>query len=551
MTKKKKIIFGAIIIALGVGGYFGYKAIASRGSDKTTYTSVAIEKGTIVVSVSGTGQILSLDEVDIKSGASGDITYFNMENGRSVSKGTLLAKIDTTSLDQEITNDEIGLQQAQLALDKMNGTTTADGVLRGTKEKALDTLNTAYDDGFNSVSNIFLNLPNTMSGLLSILFSYDFTNSQWNIDYYNDVIRSYDYEADIYRTDAYNKYQIARKAYDQNFKDYKLVNRSSDDATIEALIAETYETTKDISEAIKSTNNLIQFYQDKVIGANKTPQTLSTTHLSTLSGYTSQTNGYVSTLFSTTNSIKTYKEAIINSTYDIQDQEVKVQTAKNTLQDAKDKLADYFVYAPFNGVIATTNAKKGDSISSGTVLASLITKQKIVEVSLNEVDASKVKVRQKATLTFDAIDGLSITGSVIEIDSLGTVSQGVVTYNVKIGMDTQDERVKTGMSVSASIVTDVKQDILIVPNAAIKIQNDINYVEVMNASSTVPVQQEVVIGMADESFTEIISGLSLGEKVVTKTVSQASKTTTKTATGSILNVGGSSNRNAGPVMMGR
>ena len=98
----------------------------------------------------------------------------------------------------------------------------------------------------------------------------------------------------------------------------------------------------------------------------------------------------------------------------------------------------------------------------------LITKQKIAEISLNEVDAAKVKVGQKVTLTFDAIDGLSITGEVSEIDALGTVSQGVVTYGVKIAFDTQDERVKSGMSVSAAIITDVKQNVLLVPNAAVK-----------------------------------------------------------------------------------
>ncbi|MCX6741532.1 MAG: hypothetical protein NTY61_04000, partial [Candidatus Parcubacteria bacterium] len=84
-------------------------------------------------------------------------------------------------------------------------------------------------------------------------------------------------------------------------------------------------------------------------------------------------------------------------------------------------------------------------------------------------------------------------------------------------------------------VTDVKQDILIVPNAAIKTQNDTNYVEVIDASSTVPVQQEVVIGMADDSFTEIVSGLSVGEKVVTKTIDSSVKSTTQTAT--IRNIG--------------
>ena len=96
---------------------------------------------------------------------------------------------------------------------------------------------------------------------------------------------------------------------------------------------------------------------------------------------------------------------------------------------------------------------------------------------MNEVDVAKIKVGQKTTLTFDAIDGLSIAGEVIDIDAVGTVTQGVVNYNVKIGFDTQDERIKPGMSVSATIIIEVKQDVLLIPNSAIKSAGEAYYVE--------------------------------------------------------------------------
>jgi len=99
------------------------------------------------------------------------------------------------------------------------------------------------------------------------------------------------------------------------------------------------------------------------------------------------------------------------------------------------------------------------------------------------------------------------------------------------------------MSVSASIVVDIKQDVVIVPNAAIKSQDDINYVEIM-ATSSVPQANQVVIGIADDSFTEIISGLLVGDAVITKTIDDSSKATPQ-ATGSILNVGGGNVRTPG------
>ncbi|MDD5433706.1 MAG: hypothetical protein PHE77_03610, partial [Candidatus Pacebacteria bacterium] len=61
----------------------------------------------------------------------------------------------------------------------------------------------------------------------------------------------------------------------------------------------------------------------------------------------------------------------------------------------------------------------------------------MAEISLNEVDVAKVKIGQRAIITFDAIDELEITGKVEDVDTIGTVSQGVVSYNVKIIFDTQ------------------------------------------------------------------------------------------------------------------
>lgn len=547
LIKKRKILFGFVCLVIIVGGYFGYRAVSAKNASAQTYVRADTERGTIVVSVSGTGQVLSLDEVDIKSGASGDLIYWVMENGQAVSRGSLLAKIDTTDLEKQISDSQISLEQVQLNLDKMKGMTTEQGTLRGVKEKAQDNLDKAYENGFNDVADIFLNLPGIMSGLSDILFSYNFAYGQWNIDYYNDAIRAHNFEADIYRTDAFNKYQEAKADYDKNFQDYKLTNRYSSDQDTEALIEETYQTVKNVSEAVKSANNLIQFYQDELISKNLTPKSLSNTHLSSISGYTGKLNGYLSSLLSSSDSIKSNKEALIETDFDIKDQEIKVAQAKSSLNDLKEKLADYSVYAPFSGVIAQTNAKKGDSVSSGATLATIITKQKVAEISLNEVDASRVKAGQKVTLTFDAVDDLTVTGSVVEIDSLGTVSQGVVTYNAKISLDNQDERIKTGMSVSASIIVDVKQDVIIVPNAAVKSQSDSYYVEVIEEGTQTPQIKPVEIGIADDSFTEIISGISEGEKVVVKTVDNSNQASKQTATGSILNVGGgsSSGKNTG------
>jgi HlyD family secretion protein len=203
------------------------------------------------------------------------------------------------------------------------------------------------------------------------------------------------------------------------------------------------------------------------------------------------------------------------------------------------------------------DAKKGDSASSGSVVATIVPKQRVAEISLNEIDIAKVDIGKKAILTFDAIDGLSIAGEVVEVDIIGTVTQGVVVYGVKTAFSSQDNRVKPGMSVSASIVTDVRQDVLAVPASAVKVSGNSSYVEVF-ASSSVPVadgqsfasavlpsKQTIETGLSDDTNTEIISGLNEGDRVVVRTVAGTASSASQTTAASGLFGGSSAAGNSG------
>ena len=165
---------------------------------------------------------------------------------------------------------------------------------------------------------------------------------------------------------------------------------------------------------------------------------------------------------------------------------------------------------------------------------------------------AKVQLGDKATITFSAIPGLSLTGEVTQIDSVGTVSQGVVTYNVQMSFDTQDPRVKPGMSISAAIITNLDQNVLLVPNSAIKTQGGTTYVQMFasplpapvagqqgSPSSTPPIQKMVTVGISNTTSTEITSGLNAGDEVVVKTITAGSttKTTAATATPSLFGSG--------------
>ena len=524
---KHKIISLIIIVALAGGGYYWYSSSTST-IGVTKYVLASAKKTTINTSVSGTGQVSASNQVALSFRASGKVVYLNATSGQKVSSGTLLAQLDTTDQQKTIRDAQSSLDAEQITLQKLQGST--DSSTPRNKQDAIDALNQAYESGYNTVSNVFIDLPSIMTDLQNILYENTLNNTQQNIDFYANSANSFDQNALKFKDSLTKSYKIALDSYNKNFTDYKTTSRFSDNTTIDSTINETYETTKNIAQALKDTNNLIQFYKDTLAQHNTKPNPTADTQLATLNTDSSKANSDIINLLNAQSTIKNDKDAVSNSDLDLQSEQLNLKNRQNALADAKSNLSNYYIYAPFDGVIGSTSIKKGDSVSSGSSAITFITTKDITQISLNEVDITKIKIGNKATLTFDAISGLSITGQVTEIDTIGTVSQGVVSYNATITFDTQDARIKPGMSVNASIITETKQNVLTVPNSAVKTKNGKSYVLVMHASANTPTQKAVEVGISDSTNTEITSGLNEGDRVVSRTITATASTTATTST---------------------
>ena len=556
------------------GGYFGYQTL-TKGKNAVRYATAAVQKGTLIVSVSNSGQVSSLNEADIKAQVSGEILNLYIANGDGVKKGKLIAKLDDTDLKKAVVSDQLSLETAQSDLDQLlsppdelelfqaeNALTKA----HDSKIEAEEGIENGLKDAFDNVTNIFFDLPTIVTTTRDVLYGYDIAKSEaaignygwWNESVYINSINPMDNanraDVELFVRDAENDYNVARIKYDKNLKDYKNTDYYADSQTIENLLNETTDTTKAVSQAIKNEINLLDFVVDYFSSHDRRIYSGITAYRTTLQSYYSKTNGYLQTLYSVQNSLKSNRQTLVDAELTVEEKELSleklrevpdelsIRTKKLVVQQKEDALAsaqkdleNSYIYAPFDGAISGVKSKKGDSVSKGTIIANIITEQKIAEISLNEIDVAKVKVGQKTTLTFDALPDLSISGKVIEIDAAGTVTQGVVDYGVKIVFDTQDEKVKSGMSITADIITDSKQDVLVVSNSSIKSQGDSYYVELVEAPEEMkqqllanvsgmilpqsPKLQTVETGLSNDLYTEIISGLKEGDIVVTSTIS--------------------------------
>jgi RND family efflux transporter MFP subunit len=536
-----KIISVSGLIILVIIGYVWYRKASAAGTS-ARYVLGQVERGMLISSVSGSGQVSTSDKVDIKPKVSGDIISVGVKAGQEVKEGTMIARIDSRDAAQALNEALAELTSAKISLAKTKTSTTQ------TKEDAQDKLTKAYDDGYNDLSDAFTSFSGIMDTTDDVLNNTNHHSPYMDTEKVRNITGNTGVARKESITSTFNK---IKTEYETLSNEYKQLSSTSNKQDIENQLAHTYTFSKKIADSLKEIRSFISYLE---IASVSVPSEL-TNDKTTLDQYIGAVNGKVTALLSAQSTIKDAKNNLttVEQTYanisgsteplDVQSAELTVLQRQNTYQKALNTLSDYTIRAPFSGVIASVSVKKGDSASSATAVATLVTKQQIATISLNEIDAAKVKVGQKATITFDAFPDLSISGEVLEIDNLGTVSQGVVSYNAKIGFDTQDGRIKSGMSVSVSIITDSKTNVLLVPSSAVKTNTNGSYVEVLANSKELPQQIPVEIGSSNDTEVEIVSGISEGDSIITRTITSTSQTTTqRSSTGTLF---GGGNRTGG------
>jgi hypothetical protein len=136
----------------------------------------------------------------------------------------------------------------------------------------------------------------------------------------------------------------------------------------------------------------------------------------------------------------------------------------------------------------------------------------VITVEVNEMYLPRISIGQKTKIIFDALNNQTVTGLVKSIDTIGAIKGGVVTYEIKISLDTTPSKVRPNMTAIVSIETLRKNAILSIPNSAIFTKNNKNYVEqVVKQKKNVV---EVSTGIKGLVKTEIIKGLSEKDVIV-------------------------------------
>jgi RND family efflux transporter MFP subunit len=587
-----KIITALVIIILAVGGYYGYQKLNAGTTKVSYVTQPAsLQTITVSVTGSGqVSELNSVDIKPQVSGNSESLVTLNIKKGDQVKAGQVLAIVDQSTALASISQAKSTLTNAEANYQTLvAGATAVDvNISQNSLTQAQNSYNNALLSQQNTIQTTATNVtqaqntlndlvdttsnanPTNKRGLLITAIDTQLTQDRSALDAENKIFLDDSFKAVFGATNS-SLVNNAKTSYAQAVIFLTTAQNSLSNAKISRTDINVDQAVNDAVAALNGTQQSLNYsysaLQNSVSG-NGVPQSTIDTYKSSMNSQLGTINGGITSI---QNSAQALKDAItaaqnalqsaqLSETSQLAQAKASVDSSANSLQNAKDQLTkltaaptvqsvntalasvasaktqlqqastnydNTIIKAPFDGLIAASNVNKGDQVSPTTVIATLITNQFVVNIPLNEVDVAKVQIGQPAILTFDALPDLTVAGKVLDIDTIGTVSQGVVTYNVKISLDTQDVGVKPGMSTNISIITQVAADVLSVPNAAIKTSGTTSYVLELDASGA-PQNFPVTIGIANDTYTQILSGIKENDNVVTQTITSS---VAKTATG--------------------
>ncbi len=546
----------------------------STSTTATTSTSeYTVTTGNIQNTIDAYGSINLVDEQAIRFNQQGNVTAVYFKKWDQVKKGYIVAELDPSSVQSNILQAELSLENAKLQLDEtVNGDRSsqilqAENNLEQSKLK-LDIAQQEYD-----------NLVETQSITSGNVSDKETTLEKAKIDIQNYIIEGgkiIDQLDGIFgSSDKYKLYEPNLKAFIAaqsadwkkttdasiltaytkltNFQNYYASWFSSDTTTqnqalewlnfardlynaIYAATINAYTTLDSIAHDITVSNSDIDIYKNTVSSDIDKAKSAAAAILTTRNQINnlSSTQDDTITLESKANEITNLKNTIVI-------QEKTLETTKNgtteqqlkisqnnieqkqlALDQTKKNLEDLQIIAPFDGTLRKIDFKVGDKVTSSDEKYVYLENPNLVEVSisLDQIDVVNVKPGMSVEVILDSYPGVTFDWVLGDIDSTPTTTNGVVSYTVKVTIDKWAFIMYSGMTASVKIIVEDKQNILVIPTTYIQSQVGTKFVLDKNSK-----QIEIQAGITDGTMTEVISWLTEGitiKKITTKSTSSSS-----------------------------
>lgn len=194
--------------------------------------------------------------------------------------------------------------------------------------------------------------------------------------------------------------------------------------------------------------------------------------------------------------------------------ETKYDAALATVESIEDAIEDSSMKAPFDGVLYDLYVEIGDLVTASDPVAYVVSPDDLrITAYASEVDVVRLGVGQEVRISFDAKPGRLVPGELVSVSPRGESQGGVSVYEIEAAFDPSDLDISPGMTASLRIVVGEREDVLLVPAAALKSSSQGLYaVEALDSSGNWT-ERAIDVGISDGIYVEVLDGLSEGDTV--------------------------------------
>ena len=486
-----------IVLILGVlaGSYFTYTYFNNKKDDGVK--TVKPERSSVVSVVEVTGQVEPSKDAELSFEKSGIVSTVNVKVGDNVKSGQIIATLSGSDAYASVREAEAGVQAAIAALSSLEA---------GSSEAEISFKNQ--------------NLQNAKADLISAENQVQDTinNTQNRL---TDII----------------DYKLSDVFYKDNSQ-YKMSFNSCDQATQSGLELErsNFSNIKvtDLASAKLETDKVNSF----VVNLQKLltlPCSISDASLSaqraTISGVKNEISATYADVSNRNNIVLQAKNALSRAEKDLslsssQDknriaaQKASINQVYARLSQARAQSGKNILVAPFAGRVSEINVEKGELSAQTKYAFKLISDSSYqIKSKISEIDIAKIKINNTATVTLDAYPNVEFAAIVTSIDPASKNESGVPRYGVTLTFVNYDERIKTGMTSNADIVTETKEGALTIPAAYILIKSGGGIVKVRTIDSQTKkekIEDKIVkVGIrTQDGKVEVLEGLNENDELV-------------------------------------
>ncbi|MDE1924752.1 MAG: HlyD family efflux transporter periplasmic adaptor subunit [Patescibacteria group bacterium] len=437
-------IAAVVVIALGSGVYYYVATRAPQGS-------LAVTASSTPAAVTGTGTVEPAENPNLAFESGGRVARVNVAVGQTVAQGQVLASLDTASLSAQRAQAEASLESQQAKLDSMKA---------GPRQVDVSAKQTAVAQASTALSNLYASLPATIASAYDKSFSGVSADTDTLFNQPNTPNATLAFST----TDSQGAQNAiaARGAVSVGLAAWKSeTNALTSNSSPAAIDAELSSSIAHLQTLRMYADTLLEilgtavpsgsFPQASIAAAQTSVGTLRDTFNTLILSLQGSQQQISTDELAVQSAQDALNQLLAGSTpQDIASEQATVDAAAANVRNFDAQIQNALVTAPFSGTVASVQVKQGDIVSPNTVAVSLNPKSALqVTAYFSEIDATKIKTGQKASVTLDAYgSGRVFPAQVVSVDTSPTAAEG---YQATLQFAQADPAISSGMTANVSI----------------------------------------------------------------------------------------------------